>query len=227
MSMDINDESGVPKVSVHYCENTLGGSRVLEVLRAAMTDAGVEGGEARADLIGHFCNRWNAAVAEAPPELQPEEDTGGPLRDGWQIAVGPGHSGYGVYAFFTEYPEEGAVCLATVDPSDVSKAPAQGFQLHGYLVYETKFGGHWNFHPKDELPAGDFLKHREHTQVFVRTGAVQTVHPADELGAFARWYVGEYGHAPDHRDAEVVKQFKAWCAARSTSAAGAANKERG
>ena len=43
------------------------------------------------------------------------------------------------------------------------------YELYGYLVYETKFGGHWDFHPKDELPAGNFLKHREHTPVYVRT----------------------------------------------------------
>ena len=109
--------SGSPKVSVDHCANTLGGSRVLDVLRAAMADAGIEAGVARADLIGHFCNHWNAAVAAEP----------------------------------------------------------------------------------------------------------QQVHPADELGAFARWYIGENGYAPDHRYAEVVQQFKVWCAARSTTM----NKERG
>lgn len=220
MSTDV-EYIGAPNASGEPIIQTLNGVRALDVLRAAMEDAGIAAGWARADLIGHFCNRWNAAVAQAPV-AQPsgDDDAGGPLHEGWQIMVGPGHSGYGVYAVFAEYPEEGSVCLATIDPSEIAKAT--GFELHGFLVYETKFGGHWNFHPKDELPAGDFLKHREHTPVFVRTDeAVKPVHPADELGAFARWFIGENGHAPDHREAEVVKQFKVWCAARSTGAGGA------
>jgi hypothetical protein len=43
-------------------------------------------------------------------------------------------------------------------------------------------------------------------------------HPADQLGAFGRWYLLEYGHAADHRDPTVAALFKAWCASRGASA---------
>ena len=35
----------------------------------------------------------------------------GPLLDGWQITLSDGHTGYGVYAHMTEYPDEGAIFL--------------------------------------------------------------------------------------------------------------------
>jgi len=47
---------------------------------------------------------------------------------GWQVSVTNGHSGYGVYAHMTEYPEEGAIFLLALDPASpvhVSEAPAQ------------------------------------------------------------------------------------------------------
>lgn len=40
----------------------------------------------------------------------------GPIREGWQINVANGHSGYGVYAYMTEYPDEGAVLVQTTEP---------------------------------------------------------------------------------------------------------------
>lgn len=43
-------------------------------------------------------------------------DDGGPIREGWQITVADGHSGYGVYAHMDEYPEEGAVLIAAIPP---------------------------------------------------------------------------------------------------------------
>lgn len=156
MSVEAQGEYGVSN------SGFLSGARAVEVVRSAMTDAGIAAAPVRANLIGHFCNRWNAAVAQAG-----DDDAGGPLREGWQIMVGPGHSGYGVYAVFAEYPDEGSVCLCNIEQVDVGKVLEQG------------------------------------------------AHPADQLGAFARWYIGENGHAPDHRYAEVVQQFKVWCAARA------------
>ena len=39
------------------------------------------------------------------------KEESGPLVDGWEISVGNGLSGYGVYAHMTDYPEEGAVLV--------------------------------------------------------------------------------------------------------------------
>jgi hypothetical protein len=33
----------------------------------------------------------------------------GPIAEGWQLTVGSGHSGFGIYAHMEEYPEEGAI----------------------------------------------------------------------------------------------------------------------
>lgn len=60
-------------------------------------------------------------VREDAPSADAEVGEG-PLRDGWQVSIGPGHAGYGCYAHMTEYPEEGAVCLATFDPSEYPDA---------------------------------------------------------------------------------------------------------
>lgn len=57
------------------------------------------------------------------PATEPSDDSG-PLRDGWQISIGPGHAGFGCYAHMTEYPDEGAVCLATFDPAEYPDATA-------------------------------------------------------------------------------------------------------
>lgn len=45
------------------CVEMLSGNAALDVLRSAMTDAKIER-EDRSVLIGYFCNRWNAAIAE-------------------------------------------------------------------------------------------------------------------------------------------------------------------
>jgi hypothetical protein len=33
----------------------------------------------------------------------------GPIAEGWQLTVGYGHSGFGIYAHMEEYPEEGSI----------------------------------------------------------------------------------------------------------------------
>ena len=50
--------------------------------------------------------------------------------------------------------------------------------------------------------------------VLAGTAGVTAVHPDDELGNFARWFINEYGFAPDHHADSVRREFKAWCAAR-------------
>lgn len=66
-----------------------------------------------------------APIAPTPPEQPEPSDNGeGPLRQGWQVSIGPGHAGFGVYAHMTEYPEEGAVCLCTIDPRDHKQSRA-------------------------------------------------------------------------------------------------------
>lgn len=57
------------------------------------------------------------ALAQARAEQaepQPEQD--GPIVDGWQLSVADGHSGHGVYAHMTEYPDEGAVLVLPITP---------------------------------------------------------------------------------------------------------------
>ena len=44
---------------------------------------------------------------------QDRSDHDGPLCPGWQVTIGPGHSGFGAYAHLSEYPDEGAVLLAS------------------------------------------------------------------------------------------------------------------
>jgi hypothetical protein len=43
-----------------------------------------------------------------------EKQEGNPIKDGWQLSVADGHSGYGVYAHMDEYPEEGAILLMPI-----------------------------------------------------------------------------------------------------------------
>lgn len=40
---------------------------------------------------------------------------GGPIAEGWQLTVGYGHSGFGIYAHLTEYPEEGSIFWRTLN----------------------------------------------------------------------------------------------------------------
>jgi len=56
----------------------------------------------------------SALSRQAPAAPAEAEDSDGPLVDGWQISVSRGHSGFGVYAHMTEYPEEGAVFLSAI-----------------------------------------------------------------------------------------------------------------
>jgi hypothetical protein len=38
-----------------------------------------------------------------------EQADDGPIAEGWQLTVGHGHSGFGIYAHMEECPEEGAI----------------------------------------------------------------------------------------------------------------------
>jgi hypothetical protein len=75
----------------------------------------------------------NAAVlALAAPEPS------GPLVEGWQLSVANGHSGYGVYAHMTEYPEEGAQLLlalaAPAVPDPMKEAGKEWGKANGEWV---------------------------------------------------------------------------------------------
>jgi hypothetical protein len=59
-----------------------------------------------------ICDEAIKALRQAIAELESQESN--PIKDGWQLSVGDGHSGYGVYAHMEEYPEEGAFLLLPI-----------------------------------------------------------------------------------------------------------------
>lgn len=91
----------VPGNDGAYTETT----DLMRRIREAMPGVAFDGGTAGVEACG-------------------EPDDGGPLREGWQVSIGPGHAGFGCYAHMTEYPDEGAVCLATFDPKEYPDAAA-------------------------------------------------------------------------------------------------------
>lgn len=64
--------------------------------------------------------RERAALPDAP--VAPSDDMN-PIKEGWQISVTSGHSGYGVYAHMSECPEEGAVLVAAIPDEKAKQKP--------------------------------------------------------------------------------------------------------
>jgi hypothetical protein len=62
-----------------------------------------------ASELNKTVNALTVAIAEAE-----KQENSGPINDGWLLSVSDGHSGRGVYAYMTEYPEEGAVFLMPI-----------------------------------------------------------------------------------------------------------------
>jgi hypothetical protein len=57
-----------------------------------------------------YCERTQQEADETLARSGHLEHTGdGPIAEGWQLTVGHGHSGFGIYAHMEEYPEEGAI----------------------------------------------------------------------------------------------------------------------
>jgi len=48
------------------------------------------------------------------------DDTDSPISDGWELTVSDGHAGYGVYAHMTEYPEEGAILVLSMERGETA-----------------------------------------------------------------------------------------------------------
>jgi hypothetical protein len=56
------------------------------------------------------CERMQQEADETLARSGHREHAGdGPIAEGWQLTVGNGHSGFGIYAHMEEYPEEGAI----------------------------------------------------------------------------------------------------------------------
>jgi hypothetical protein len=57
-----------------------------------------------------YCERTQQEADETLARSGHREHTGdGPIAEGWQLTVGHGHSGFGIYVHMEEYPEEGAI----------------------------------------------------------------------------------------------------------------------
>jgi hypothetical protein len=56
------------------------------------------------------CERMQQESEDSLARSGHREHTGdGPIAEGWQLTVGYGHSGFGIYAHMEEYPEEGSI----------------------------------------------------------------------------------------------------------------------
>ncbi len=58
------------------------------------------------------CYRVIGKLLKTIEDMESKESN--PIKDGWQLSVADGHSGYGVYAHMNEYPEEGAFLLLPI-----------------------------------------------------------------------------------------------------------------
>lgn len=113
---------------------------------------------------------------------------GGPLADGWQLTVGNGHSGLGIYAHMTEYPEEGSIFWRTLNDVQ-NEAYAEGrkdeAEEHAWRPIETA--------PEDE-------------NILVATvgGHVDTAFWTDDDGEGRKWWwlesANKYAPHPIHPD---------------------------
>lgn len=72
---------------------------------------------ARAALFGRFPGDVEAIndAIDALNAQQGEPFSDGPIAKGWQLSIANGHSGYGVYAHMTEYPDEGAQLVVAIE----------------------------------------------------------------------------------------------------------------
>ena len=65
-------------------------------------------------LKGQAWHEGKCPVCGTVDPAETEKQDSNPIKDGWQLSVADGHSGYGVYAHMDEYPEEGAILLMPI-----------------------------------------------------------------------------------------------------------------
>jgi hypothetical protein len=88
------------------------------------------------------CYRVIGKLLKTIEDMESKESN--PIKDGWQLSVADGHSGYGVYAHMNEYPEEGAFLLLPIKELE-SQEPIYQYQLaSGAWIDQTKESHDYN-----------------------------------------------------------------------------------